>query len=92
MIPRSNHIPSEMVEPVSLAGTVCKDPDDDKFLEAAIAADADYIVSGDAALLRLKFSQMWPRGGFRSRVRSDPTKILSSPFKSGRRSFGIAPG
>ena len=45
---------SEMVEPVSLAGTVCSDPDDDKFLEAAIAADADYVVSGDAALLRLK--------------------------------------
>ena len=45
---------SEMVEPVSLAGTVCSDPDDDKFLEAALAADADYVVSGDAALLRLK--------------------------------------
>jgi predicted nucleic acid-binding protein len=45
---------SEMVEPVSLAGAVCSDPDDDKFLEAALAADADYVVSGDAALLRLK--------------------------------------
>jgi len=45
---------SEIVEPVSLAGVVCSDPDDDKFLEAALAADADYIVSGDAALLSLK--------------------------------------
>ena len=45
---------SEMVEPVSFARTVCDDPDDDKFLEAALAADANYIVSGDAALLRLK--------------------------------------
>jgi len=37
---------SEMVEPVSFVGTVCSDPDDDKFLEAALAADADYVVSG----------------------------------------------
>jgi predicted nucleic acid-binding protein len=43
-----------MVEPVSFAETVCSDPDDDKFLEAALAAGADYVVSGDAALLRLK--------------------------------------
>lgn len=45
---------SEMVEPVSFTRTVCSDPDDDKFLEAALAADADYVVSGDAALLSLK--------------------------------------
>jgi uncharacterized protein len=45
---------SEMVEPVSFTRTVCSDPDDDKFLEAAFAADADYVVSGDAALLSLK--------------------------------------
>ena len=45
---------SEMVEPVSFVKTVCDDPDDDKFLEAAIAANANYIVSGDRALLRLK--------------------------------------
>jgi predicted nucleic acid-binding protein len=37
---------SEMVEPVCLAGSVCSDPDDDKFLEAALAADSDYVVSG----------------------------------------------
>jgi putative PIN family toxin of toxin-antitoxin system len=45
---------SEMVEPISFTRTVCSDPDDDKFLEAALAADADYVVSGDAALLSLK--------------------------------------
>jgi uncharacterized protein len=43
-----------MVEPISFARAVCNDPDDDKFLEAAVAATADYVVSGDAALLRLK--------------------------------------
>ncbi len=45
---------SEMVEPVSFARPVCSDPDDDKFLEAAISAGAPYVVSGDAALLRVK--------------------------------------
>jgi uncharacterized protein len=45
---------SEMVEPVSFAEPVCSDPDDDKFLEAALAARAGYVVSGDAALLKVK--------------------------------------
>lgn len=45
---------AEMAWPVAFAKPVCDDPDDDKFLEAALAAGADYIVSGDAALLRLK--------------------------------------
>jgi putative PIN family toxin of toxin-antitoxin system len=45
---------SEIVEPVSFTRTVCSDLDDDKFLEAALAADADYVVSGDAVLLSLK--------------------------------------
>jgi len=31
----------------------CDDPDDDKVLECALAAKADYIVSGDNDLLRL---------------------------------------
>ena len=42
---------SEMVEPVSFSEPVCSDPDDDKFLEAALAAGASYVVSGDTALL-----------------------------------------
>lgn len=33
--------------------SVCRDPDDDKFLEAALAAGADCIISGDADLLEL---------------------------------------
>ena len=45
---------SEMVEPVSFSKPVCSDPDDDKFLEAALAAHAGYVVSGDAALLKVK--------------------------------------
>jgi len=37
---------------VSLA-VVAEDPDDDRILECAVAADADVIVSGDRHLLRL---------------------------------------
>ena len=33
--------------------TLCRDPKDDKFLEAALAVSADCIVSGDADLLDL---------------------------------------
>lgn len=32
---------SEMVEPISLAKAICNDPDDDKFIEAAVAAAAE---------------------------------------------------
>ena len=48
---------SEMVTPVRFPERVCSDPDDDKFLEAALAARADYVVSGDAALLKIKNHQ-----------------------------------
>ena len=34
-------------------GTICRDPKDDKFLAAALAGQADYIISGDADLLVL---------------------------------------
>lgn len=51
---------AEMVEPVTFARPVRGDPEDDKFLEAALAADAGYVVSGDAALLRLKNHQRVP--------------------------------
>jgi putative PIN family toxin of toxin-antitoxin system len=33
--------------------TLSDDPDDNRVLEAAVAAEADYIVTGDAGLLRL---------------------------------------
>ena len=45
---------SEMVEPISFSEPVCSDPDDDKFLEAALAASANYVVTGDTALLNIK--------------------------------------
>jgi putative PIN family toxin of toxin-antitoxin system len=48
---------SEMVTPVRFPKSLCSDPDDDKFLEAALAARADYVVSGDAALLKIKDHQ-----------------------------------
>lgn len=48
---------SEMVTPVRFSERVCSDPDDDKLLEAALAARADYVVTGDAALLKIKNHQ-----------------------------------
>jgi uncharacterized protein len=33
---------------------ICRDPDDDKFLELAKTIDADFIISGDKDLLELK--------------------------------------
>ena len=45
---------SEMVSAARFSQHVCSDPDDDKFLGAAVAAGADVVVSGDAPLLRLK--------------------------------------
>ena len=43
----------EIIEPVSEA-TICRDPDDDKFLGCAKDAHALYIVSGDKDLLVLE--------------------------------------
>jgi uncharacterized protein len=44
---------SILVQPVRFARPVCKDPDDDMFLEAAISGEAEYIVTGDKKLLEL---------------------------------------
>jgi len=33
---------------------ICSDPDDNKFLECALAANAEYVVSGDSDLLELE--------------------------------------
>jgi hypothetical protein len=43
----------ELVEPASVTPTVTRDPDDDQVLAAALAAQADLIVSGDDDLRRL---------------------------------------
>jgi len=44
---------AEFVEPQEDIRAVEDDPDDDKFLEAAMAGDVDYLVSGDRHLLNL---------------------------------------
>jgi putative PIN family toxin of toxin-antitoxin system len=41
---------SKWVNPKPIRG-VCRDPDDDKFIAAAVAGRADFIISGDQALL-----------------------------------------
>jgi putative PIN family toxin of toxin-antitoxin system len=43
---------STVVEP-TVAVDVCRDPDDNKFLELAVEGDADLIISGDSDLLSL---------------------------------------
>ena len=39
---------------VSRKITLCRDPNDDKFLECAVAGKADFVVSADNDLLSLK--------------------------------------
>ena len=45
---------SEFVDPAETITAVEADPDDDKFLEAAVAGNVDYLVSGDSHLLDLE--------------------------------------
>lgn len=45
---------AEVIAPPPLAAPVCRDPDDDEVLALAIAARADFIVSGDHDLLVLQ--------------------------------------
>ena len=44
----------EVVTPVQKLKVVKEDPTDDKFIECALAGEADYIISGDKHLLGLK--------------------------------------
>lgn len=44
---------AEFVDPEVSITAVEDDPDDDKFLEAAVAGDVEYVVSGDRHLLDL---------------------------------------
>lgn len=44
---------ADVVDPEESITAVEDDPDDDKFLEAAVAGDVDYLVSGDHHLLDL---------------------------------------
>lgn len=43
-----------MVRPKKFKNQVCRDADDDKFLEAAVAGKADFVVTGDRALLEVR--------------------------------------
>jgi uncharacterized protein len=45
---------SEFVEPKESVAVVIEDPDDNKFVECAVEANAEFIISGDPHLLRLK--------------------------------------
>lgn len=44
---------AHFVNPVGIDYPKCNDPDDDKFLAAAVSAHAKYIVTGDKALLKV---------------------------------------
>ena len=44
---------AKLTVPAELEQQVCTDPDDDKFIAAAISGHADTIVSGDKALLQV---------------------------------------
>jgi hypothetical protein len=51
--------PENMVEPTVKVKEVHEDPDDNKFLEAALAGEVDYIVTSDQHLLKLgKFQEI----------------------------------
>jgi putative PIN family toxin of toxin-antitoxin system len=46
-------IEAELVQSYSLEETICKDPDDDKFLACAVASNSRYVISGDKHLLKV---------------------------------------
>jgi predicted nucleic acid-binding protein len=50
-------IQAEIVLAPALPSVIHDDPSDDKFLEAAVAGRAPYIISGDKHLLRLSVFQ-----------------------------------
>jgi predicted nucleic acid-binding protein len=43
-----------MVQNSELPAPLCSDPADDKFVAAAVAANASHVVSGDKALLKVR--------------------------------------
>ena len=51
---------AEFVTPQTRAAIVAADPDDNKFLEAAVARQAEYVVSGDHHLMDLGAHQGIP--------------------------------
>lgn len=51
---------AELLDPPPLPEPICRDPDDDHVLAVAIAAQADFIVTGDTDLLVLNAVQGIP--------------------------------
>jgi predicted nucleic acid-binding protein len=49
-----------VIEPVPLPRPVCRDPDDDAVLALVLAAQVDFIVSGDNDLLDLQAFESIP--------------------------------
>ena len=45
---------SALVQPAQPVSGICRDPDDDHILSCALAADAEYLVTGDSDLLELR--------------------------------------
>jgi putative PIN family toxin of toxin-antitoxin system len=43
-----------MIQDVALPKPACSDPDDDKFLAAAVAGNALFVISGDKSLLKVQ--------------------------------------
>lgn len=43
-----------MVDPIVAVKVIIDDPEDDKFVEAAICGEADFIISQDKHLLKLR--------------------------------------
>jgi putative PIN family toxin of toxin-antitoxin system len=45
---------SALVQPAQPVSGICRDPDDDHILSCTLAANADYLVTGDSDLLELR--------------------------------------
>ncbi|MBY0573686.1 MAG: putative toxin-antitoxin system toxin component, PIN family [Undibacterium sp.] len=54
------HVLADVIAAPPLPHPICRDPDDDAVLACALAAQADWIVSGDDDLLTLKEFQQIP--------------------------------
>ena len=65
-----------MVDTLSLGQSVCRDPDDDKFLACAIAGDTKIVVSGDKDLLAVS--------GFQGIAVLTPRQFVEQYLRSSR--------
>lgn len=62
----------EIVHPTEVISLIKNDPDDNRILECALAADADFVISGDPHLLILKI--------FRDIPILTPQKFVNLPY------------